>query len=97
MRVFSEKKSNMDFMLNGPRLQVSLVRGFQNNGALGDGYANAYGAPSASTFFTTDTENNAFDNYLRLYQMADGRQIVRPAYGGSFSYNTYLALGKYAL
>ncbi len=65
----------MDFVLNGPRLQVGLIDGFENRGGsvtlntLYENYRNASLNSSSRTRFS-------YFNMLRLVDTWDGRQLV---------------------
>ena len=67
--------STMDFMLNGPRLRVSLVEGFENNGGMGGG-----GFPGDMTYrdsiLASVTSKYIRTNHLFLMDNWDGSQGI---------------------
>ncbi len=99
MREFWDKKSNMDFMLNGPRLQASLFDGFENFGYMLD----LYGSNSTPTYVRFDgsqdsnVANSPGSNNVRLADIYDGRQIILNCISAATSAVTYYAFGRYAL
>lgn len=66
--------TNMDFVMNGPRLQVSLAEGWQNNGAIirHDEMFSPTHSDTTSTWDLYPTRNDIF-----LQDTFDGRQKVK--------------------
>lgn len=78
MRVFSGKKSNMDFVMSGPRLQASLVDGYENVGGFLRLNDFNYGTYHWTTLADIDHTNLQY-NDIYLADTYDGTQkIVTP-------------------
>ena len=92
--------TNMDFMLNGPRLQASLFDGFENFGYMVDLNGNAGGRATYCRYDSTSdavTGNSVGNNNVKIIDLADGRQIVSMCKNVNQSQITYYAMGRYAL
>ena len=100
MRVFSDKKSNMDFMLNGPRLQINMIDGWETcygQMRTTNGLISNVGSHDASiTSF-----NNIYPQYNDIYlnDTFNGRQFIANSWwpSSNMSYSTYVAKFRYAL
>ena len=91
--------SNMDFVMNGPRLQAGLIDGFENISTIG-----THGDPFSqiTRYSTLAHYYNRFSVYSRtmLSDHWDGRQGVETVYAGAASdYNQqgYICNARYAL
>ena len=93
--------TNMDFMLNGSRLQASLVDGLEDVG----GILNTTGDIHTSQTWHHPTYNYYQNLYPRnndtvILNLWDGRQVVRNVYwggGGNYSYTCYNLKFRYAV
>ena len=90
--------NNMDFVMNGARLQVSLIDGFENIGGGRDssGYLNSYG--HSATYDHNDSIYTRF-NDIYLFDQWDGRQSItnQPWATSNTSYWQYGLMCKFAL
>jgi hypothetical protein len=96
MRVFSDKKSNMDFMMNGPRFQVNTIDGYENCLAkMEDGNLNGVQHYSNQT---NNLNRYPYKNDLYLQDTFDGRQSIHTVYWpvSDQTYNSAAVREKFA-
>ena len=80
--------TNMDYVMNGPRLRVSLIDGFENISGYGIGDYGPFNVYRSSTANTPMNKYWRSGNIINLYDMWDGRQALRiPPYGGTSDYS----------
>ncbi len=77
MREFWDKKSNMDFVMNGPRLQTNMIEGFENSLSPNNTYL-GLGTTSHYYYYTNSDLRNKYTLYnnIELYDTWDGRQAL---------------------
>ena len=95
-------ENNMDFVMNGPRLQVSMWEGLENVGYIGQVSSNTFGFQG---LWYRQTDQTGTYNYffaaphLYISDQWDGRQaIANIGWGtGTYSYSSYPSRFRYAL
>ena len=71
--------TNMDFVMNGPRLQTSLMEGFENYGGhLGIRFFNSSGGQYRSSTLNSTEGKQFYFNHFHIQDQFDGRQSLRP-------------------
>ena len=91
------KTTNLDFVMNGPRLQASLIEGMENTSG-----ASTYGNPfelTMSSGLSSVTNNYLMRSNIVLTDQWDGRQSVDryDYYGGDMNASEYSCKMRYAL
>ncbi len=90
--------TNMDFVMNGPRLQASLVEGFENSGGVDTNLSQPF------VYSANSTWNHQYNYFQRISNIClqdtwNGRQgiAVYTVYGGDLNGSEYQAKCKFAL
>lgn len=93
-------KNNMDFVMNGPRLQVGLVEGFENKGG-GFDFKTVFSSNARNPQRDTDGGTRMFiDNMMLIQDTWDGRQALKhstPWYNGNTNAPMYACQARFAL
>ena len=78
MGIFSDKKSNVGFMMNGPRLRSGLMEGFENiGGFLGWDFFDTYNGQYRASNLNSTGGRMAQMNMINIQDQMDGRQAIQ--------------------
>ena len=91
--------TNMDFVLNGPRFQVSLIDGFENRGTAFEVVSFGNRVFKNATLSSGLNLRFSMGNNLNIYDTWDGRQIVAQKnwYNGDTTNDVYEVTARFAV